>query len=170
MSSFMEKKNLSSKTAQIQSQTNHFEEVSIHGSFLISPQSFSRCQEGFQLLSSSLTALPSFLWNLPSHFTSQQLSPTALVKLKGSPHPFPFPTDGSRQSPASPTAPVAWTMPAPCPAEACWPFLLTSNSVGINFSSKHQYRVHLETPTLCKKQLVCYLLSSPSIVVLWPLW
>lgn len=166
MSSFRETKHPSSKTAQIQSQTNHFEEVSIHDSSLISPQSFSCCQEDFQLLSSSLTALPSFWGDFSLHFpaTFTCCPPGAQGK------PISLSILNRWLQAKSPTASVSWTMPAPCPAEACWPLLLTSNCAGINFSNKHQYRVHLETPNLCKKQLPCYLLSSPSPVLLWPLW
>lgn len=98
LSSFRETKHPSSKTAQIQSQTNHFEEVSIHYSSLICPQSFSFSWAGFQLLSSSLTPLPSFWGNLSLHF----------------PATFIYCPPGVQGKPISLSIPNGWVQAKPC--------------------------------------------------------
>lgn len=162
------KKHPSSKIAQVQSHTNPSEDTSIHHTSLASPWHFACCQAGFWLSSNSLAGSQGSLWafwgNLPLHF------PAAFTYCPSGAQGEPIPLPSSPQA-APAQAPAACTTRAPPSAVTHWPLLLTSSCIGMNFPSKRLQQIHLETSTICKKKLACYLLSvpSPCPVICWPL-
>lgn len=133
-------KHPSSKIAQVRLRRNHhFEEASVPNAPLAPSSAFPAARQvfGFTAIAGvQAHEAPSHLLEEISRFTSQQLSPTALVELKGSHFPFPIPNRRPQLKPGiSPGPSSEAPTRAPKVAEVHWPLPVTGSCLGMNFPS-----------------------------------